>query len=88
MYKACQLFLYLKLQIKKGNILADHEGISAVFVSHFSNILALAIEAQYPDLSHIILHGYVTEEDANVLTRQVAISEIEEAIKKANPHKA
>ena len=62
---------------KEGNIFADHEGISTVFVSHFSNILALATEVQYPNLSHIVPHGYVTEEDANSLTRQVTISDIE-----------
>ena len=58
-----------------------------MFVSHFSDILAPTTKVQYPDLSHIVPHGYVTKEDANALTRQVTIFEIEEAIKNANPNK-
>lgn len=54
---------------KEGDIFADHEGISAMFVSHFSDILAPATGVQYSDLSHIVPHGYVNEEDANALTR-------------------
>ena len=47
----------------EGNVLA------VVFVSHFMKILAPDTEVHYPDLSHIIPHGYVTEDDAIALTR-------------------
>lgn len=72
----------------EGNTYTDPSCIAAVFVSHFQDILAPAARTEFLDLSHIIPHAYVTEEDTINLIKLVIISEIDDVIKAANPNKA
>ena len=72
----------------EGNTYTNPSGIVTVFVDNFQYILAPSVPSQSPNLSHIIPHGYVTEEDALNLMKPVTIFEIEEVIKAANPNKA
>ena len=59
-----------------------------MFVSHFQNILGPEMHCQSPDLSKILLHGVLTNEEALSLMTPVTISEIEDVIKAANSNKA
>ena len=77
-----------QIEDKEGNTFHKPAGIVAVFVSHFKDILAPPIDMQHLDLSQLIPHGHVTEDDANILSMPVTITEIEDAIKIANPNKA
>ena len=54
----------------------------------FKKILAPTIDGLVPDLAHVTPHGYVNEEDTTGLLKPVTRSEIEEAIRNANPNKA
>ena len=72
----------------EGNTFSEPQGIAAVLVSYFSNLLGPTVDMHQPDLSYISPSNYVSDEDAESLKLPVAVSEIEEVIKASNPNKA
>lgn len=71
-----------------NNVYTDPSGIAVVFISHFQNILGPEMQCQSPDLSQVLPHGIVNEEDTISLMRPVTNPESEDVIKTANPNKA